>query len=1728
MKKGAKKILSAILSLALVFTSIGYSPAIAKAETTAELVADSAYNLALGKQVKIMPSKQEGGENTVVTDGDLTGSHVATTFGTTNTSYEIDLGNTYDAAGIDQIVSQYKENNTGDTPVKGYLIQYSTDGINYNTVKIVDGTDVQNACENNGCLDIQDVSGSTGNVRYVRLLYPDSYTWGIQVREIAVLDTDLNAQVVEVEKCDDAAAVTVSSDDFNTITYNVTADENQEDYVYNVYLDGTTLIGQGINAGQNYTVGGIAEGNHTVKVISVCNGKVSEGITSQTVEVQDISSLITGTKNITSTVNNVEAEIIRVSSFYSDTYTLETSQVAIDGKIPSGEGNEAALRTGAGQPAEIVIDLGQKYKTSEFDTVLLAYSNPRTYAADTTVSFSADNDEYVVVAENTGYVCKKDNAGTAEVNAFKLNKIEDYEETSVRYVKISLSGGVNAWGYVVNEIALALNVDVSAATIIQDVEVGEAAAVTAVSNTYNTIIATIEANTDHPEYKYNILVDGVRVLQNVEAGTYTIGDVEAGTHIVKVRAVDEYGNISPGIDSEPVTVAASWTYTSSTAKTDADRAFSDTKDNGNNYVRYTGVRATASSGNAKAAIDHNVATRWESAACDPQNIITNLGDIYSIKEIDICWETANAKDFTVEVSTDGEDYITVATVKGASADANRIDTIVLIDAVDARYIKINGTARNTVYGYSIWELAIYGPEADKEPETEEPEEPTTEAPTGTPEEPDETAPTNLYVENYGKYTGKYFVIFTPATSGKSYNVYVDNQLIKNVSGSGYYLTSEELENFENGNHTLSVRTVDSAGAELAAAAKEFVIEEKGNSDDIPQIYISTKGRAISGEYFKNRDGQTVDVNVAVVDNSGSYEDVIDAGSDIKVRGNTTAGGQKKPYNIKLNKKKSVLGMDSAKKWSLLANAFDKSLIRNALAMQMAHEVGLSYTSDCRFVDVYCNGQYLGNYLIIESVETGNGRIEINAEDTSSNDMLLELDNNGRDVSEAYHLDRTGLGVYLMLNEPEIEPDDTASIEAYQDKINYGKTLITNFETALKLDNYEGIARYIDVESFAKYYIVNEFFRNQDFNFSSTRFYIKDGKLYAGPCWDYDLSSGNIGNYYSGEYKNGVTYNSFKAQELKWYSYLMANETFRDYVISLYTQYQPLIKSLYSNGIDDMINAYGNSFERNYTSKRELGAGWSVTTADQADMYSYATNGQWKTYEESVEFLRDWLENRNIWLETQWGIDDPDMPASIINKDGDTIIRWNDNSDVTPDYYQITYSKFVSYSGTTPVVEKMTITADRTASSAVIEDLIAGNTTVRVEAVYEDETTNVVGTATAKADLKITEITLSKENPKAGETVQVLLKVENIGTAVAYPENDAITSILKIDGVQVNYTSLYKGPLNPNEVSKYNFPMNWTVKAGTHTIQAQIDERNKVSESNESNNISSVKFTFDTNVSRPQDVTVQLVNNVPYVTVTASEEQIQAGYTYDVYVDGEPVLTNQAAGTYQLGNITSGTHVVAVYSRFGQDTSIAVEKTLEVPELIVDHKVVAFEYDGTNAVVGSDMDEYADLEDSYTYLSTSGNGTMTASVNGISRKHIEWGDPSDYGRMVPVLAASKTNTWTEDAYVAYTFSTTGYTQLKASVDVGGTKKGPANLVVGYYEGDTFNAITTYTILKNKIMYTIDFDVPQQMENKDSVTIYVKLQNTVNIGGNEMTSDDYKSGGELAINNFVVNHTSGTAN
>lgn len=363
--------------------------------------------------------------------------------------------------------------------------------------------------------------------------------------------------------------------------------------------------------------------------------------------------------------------------------------------------------------------------------------------------------------------------------------------------------------------------------------------------------------------------------------------------------------------------------------------------------------------------------------------------------------------------------------------------------------------------------------------------------------------------------------------------------------------------------------------------------------------------------------------IIISDPSGEYEKITDTVATIKIRGNSTSSAVKSPYNFKLTEEISIYGMGESKKWCLLSNPYDKTLMRNKLSYDFARAIGIDYTSNCEYVDLYVNGTYMGNYLLTESIGIGEDRVDL---DIENNDFLFEFEPwIGYSNVDAYRTPR--YGVLLGYNDRNYPTEEN---------IAYLDTFFTAFEKALHMRDYDDTAQYIDVDSFVNFYIVNELFKNVDFGMSSTRYYIKDGRLYAGPVWDFDLSAGNCSSeYYTGY--NNVTTSGDSTEGLycyaQWYRRLLEIPAFRELVLERYLEVQPLIINLTTdnelgkNRIDRLLSRYGESFCDNYER--------TLQKVDEA--YSILERIPDDTYEENVEYMREWLIKRNAWLLETWGL-----------------------------------------------------------------------------------------------------------------------------------------------------------------------------------------------------------------------------------------------------------------------------------------------------------------------------------------------------------------------------------------------------------------------------------------------------------------------------------------------------------
>jgi hypothetical protein len=289
--------------------------------------------------------------------------------------------------------------------------------------------------------------------------------------------------------------------------------------------------------------------------------------------------------------------------------------------------------------------------------------------------------------------------------------------------------------------------------------------------------------------------------------------------------------------------------------------------------------------------------------------------------------------------------------------------------------------------------------------------------------------------------------------------------------------------------------------------------------DLPTFRIQTAGN-VPVNSKTNYVQATLTIN-----SSNEQESVTGLPLGIRGRGNSTWWMSKKPYRIKLDAKRNLLGLPSREKdWVLLANYADKTLIRNAVASKISELINLEYSPSFRFVDVVLNGSYIGNYMLTDQIEVGTHRApveKLNPTDTENpiitGGYLLEID--GFASGEPLWF-QTPKGLKITIKYPDSDEINT------QQK-NYIKNFLLDFEAILFSANFRneevGYRALVDENSLINWYIACELTGNSD-AFWSTYLYKKrnDNHIYFGPLWDYDIAFNNE-VYLFDTYDAGVDY-----------------------------------------------------------------------------------------------------------------------------------------------------------------------------------------------------------------------------------------------------------------------------------------------------------------------------------------------------------------------------------------------------------------------------------------------------------------------------------------------------------------------------------------------------------------------------------------------------------------------------
>lgn len=408
---------------------------------------------------------------------------------------------------------------------------------------------------------------------------------------------------------------------------------------------------------------------------------------------------------------------------------------------------------------------------------------------------------------------------------------------------------------------------------------------------------------------------------------------------------------------------------------------------------------------------------------------------------------------------------------------------------------------------------------------------------------------------------------------------------------------------------LSLLILLSALLSLTVSAEEPDVPQQPESLHVPQIRIVTEDRV--GTTLQKEDGY-VNASIEITDTDGTVDS---ADVQFKVRGNGTALPSilKKAYTFKYAKKRELFGMGKGKKWVLLANAMDVTLLRSFVSFDFAYTLGLPYASKQKMVELWVDDSFRGLYTLMEPIQEGKDRVDIDIESNDGmKDFMLELESNRVEEDVSYF--RAG-GIRFAVSEPE-EPD--------ADQLAYISSTTNNIVSTVQNGTEEEIREAIDVDSFAKFYLLNEYVKTADFNFSSVYFFYKDGKMYAGPPWDFDHSMGSTNDISSANYDVASKTEGVFIGEMHFYRSLCQYDWFMDEVKTIYLENRPYIENIAADGglIDSFAAEYSAEIERNYTV-----APWKVTK-----QWSAYQRKPLPTYQENLDFWKNWCRERFVWMD----------------------------------------------------------------------------------------------------------------------------------------------------------------------------------------------------------------------------------------------------------------------------------------------------------------------------------------------------------------------------------------------------------------------------------------------------------------------------------------------------------------
>ncbi|MBI4606645.1 MAG: CotH kinase family protein [Planctomycetes bacterium] len=436
------------------------------------------------------------------------------------------------------------------------------------------------------------------------------------------------------------------------------------------------------------------------------------------------------------------------------------------------------------------------------------------------------------------------------------------------------------------------------------------------------------------------------------------------------------------------------------------------------------------------------------------------------------------------------------------------------------------------------------------------------------------------------------------------------------------------------------------------------------SSNLPLLVIDTFGKAIP------EDPKALAAMCLIEPGADGRSSILGAPSllariGIKKRGSSSLGFPKNNYGLEVwgeaeeqDEQISIFGLSAESDWTLHGPYSDKTQMRNYLSYDWSNKIG-RWAVRSVFVELYLNqttgkigsSQYWGVYVFMEKIKRGKDRVDIQEIYRSKTE---EPDITGGYIFKKDRLDPgdTGLatarGTQLAWVYPK-EKEATAAQKVYIRKF------LDEYEAALNgtafKDPEKGYAKHIDVDSFIDHHILVELTKNIDgYRLSTFMYKDRGGKLNMGPIWDYNLSLGNA-DYLNGWLPDGWYYVQLSDSDYPWYRRLFQDTGFvqryrERWIMHRGTAFQA--QKLLTQ-IDDVARYLDEAQQRNFKKWPTLGT------------YVWPNKFIGKTYQEEINFMKGWLEDRLVWIDSTFvvgptfsklgGQIDPGFALTITAPDG---------------------------------------------------------------------------------------------------------------------------------------------------------------------------------------------------------------------------------------------------------------------------------------------------------------------------------------------------------------------------------------------------------------------------------------------------------------------------------------------